>query len=417
MRRFLAALAAVAVITSAAAQPPAQLQRPVEDTDEPRPAKPLRGSTVLVPPLIEENYAGPARPLRVVRLPIHAGKVSKMVATGLVANSRSWIARGDKYYSLCVPNRGKVACAPIVATPTMKDIDVSAYVDPNGVAKVTFQVNPATTREAKPLIAAISYFRARVSQQAENFERKTSTYAAPKSSAPDAYGTGTPGGQRGSMTIDLDMDSCNYDDWGAYDCTGGDGGSGGGGYDADSHDWGNDYSGDENNWYKPDSPDLPSYPGGNDNGDRDPCLDSGGNNVCQQVIITGERPDHMQETSLPSCVATPWSYHCVKRTPPVVGGIPIDEVPKGAAPWLPQSACDFSAFFCSEGQIPSAKPPPLTEEGRRAKAIRECVAAADAQFKYCFVAKAIMGAAFDFETCRRNALDQAKECDIQGMEQ
>ncbi|WP_426173522.1 hypothetical protein [Massilia sp. TWR1-2-2] len=63
---------------------------------------------------------------RVLRLPSQAGKVSQVIPTSLVAKSPSWIAKGDKYYSLCSPSRHMVACAPIAPVALMKDIEVGA---------------------------------------------------------------------------------------------------------------------------------------------------------------------------------------------------------------------------------------------------------------------------------------------------
>lgn len=68
----------------------------------------------------------------------------------------------------------------------MKDITVGAYAGDNGEPKVTFTVKQTTTQEPERLIAAISYFLRRTSQQAAHFERKARNNAQLK--------VGTPGG-------------------------------------------------------------------------------------------------------------------------------------------------------------------------------------------------------------------------------
>ena len=102
---------------------------------------PSQGSKVLVPPLITKGASKSGDQPMTMRLPTQAGKVSKMVTTNLVAKGPSWIAKGDKYYSLCVPNRRMVACAPIVATSVMKGIEVGAVAGTKGEALITFKMD------------------------------------------------------------------------------------------------------------------------------------------------------------------------------------------------------------------------------------------------------------------------------------
>jgi hypothetical protein len=418
MKNSLPALVAFCVLVSScaasaapapAAAPPGRLQRPIDaDTPpDPAPAAPRRGSTVMVPPLIADTDTGPLPPMRVLRLPVQAGKVSNMVATNIVENSKAWIAEGDKYYSLCVPDGVKVACAPIVARATMQDIEVGAYADANGVAKVTFRIARDTRRQAKPLIASMRYFLARISLQAAHFERKAGNAARSKS--PPSGDSATP------AMIDDGGGSCGFDDQGEYDCSGGDGGWDGAGYDNDSYDWGGDESGAEGSGDDPNGPAIPSFPSGSDNGDADPCMDAGGNNVCQQVVITGQLPDAPQEMAMPVCVVTPWVVGCTRSPPPVVGGDPFDELPRGPRPWLPQGACNIWSVLCSAGQTPADEPPPVAPQDKRRAARMKCLREANAALTACHQLRAMVDDAF-FETCKRNALDQGRECGTTAMD-
>ncbi len=417
MKIFLAAAVALSVLLPAFAEPPKAQRRADDDVEEPAPVKPPQGTTVLVPPLLTGSFEGTAQPPRLIRLPVEAGRVSKMVTTNLVAELPSWIAKGDKYYSLCMPNRGKVACAPIAATATMKGIEVGAYAEADGTPKITFKIEPGATQGAKRLIASMNYFLVRASVQAEHFNRKASAYAPLKSRTPGALKTGPGGGGiPAPLTIDSGMgSSCSYDDYGGYDCSGGDSGYDGGGYDDDSYDWGDDYFGDESNWEDPTSPSLPTFPFGSNNGDADPCLDASGNNLCgPPVVITGQRPDAPQEMAMPTCVVTPWVLAC-NRTPPVVVD-PIEVIPKGETPWFAQTTCDKWNLLCSAGQVPRpAEPPPITEEERRKAARYACYREANAALTVCHNFRSMFGDSW-FETCKANALAQGRECSIVGMD-
>lgn len=411
MRKILAALVALSFTLPVAANPPKQLRQIDDGVEPPDPgpgpgaAQPPQGSTVLVPPLISVGGAGQAESMKVLRLPVQAGKVSKMVATNLLANSRSWIAKGHKYYSLCMPDGGKVACAPIVATSTMKDIEVGAYAGMNGEPKLTFRIAPGTTQESKRLIASINYFLARTGKQIAHFEQKAANSAPAKA--------GTPGRISPSL---LELGGC-----GGGDCSGGDSGSDGGGHEGDSYDWSDGYFGDEDTWDDPDTAEFPDFPAG-DNGDADPCMDGGGNNICQQVVIREERPEppefpaFPQAMALTNCIVSPWAVACNRSPPPVVGGDPSDQLPRGPTPWLPQSACNVWGALCSAGQEPKGEPaPPTTEEERRARAQKACYDKASGNMLVCRSLQGIMGDAW-FNTCRRNALDEARECGLVGMD-
>lgn len=282
-------------------------------------ATPSQGSKVVVPPLITKVASKIAAKPLTVRLPTQAGKVSKAIATNLVAKGPSLIARGDKYYSLCVPNRLMVSCAPIVATSVMKGIEVGAVAGTKGEPLLTFKVDPKMAPARG--VYAINYFLARVKKQAAHFDRTT----VGATSSLVAGGGGGGGG-------------CTYDDAGEISCTGGgieNGGvDGGGGSCTGSCD----------------------YPPGN-NGNDDPCIAPDGSRICgspseiPQVPVPGDRPEAEEPMSLPTCRPSgPNSFEC-SNIPPVIGGEP-DAIPKGPMPWFPQSWCNAVNSICSAGQIP-----------------------------------------------------------------
>jgi hypothetical protein len=324
---------------------------------------PSRGSTVLVPPLISKgaikgtsvsrSSVKSERPM-IVRLPTQAGKVSKMVATNLVSKGPSWIAKGDKYYSLCVPNRRMVSCAPIVATSVMQDIEVGALAGPTGRPLLTFKIATGTKQAPKRIVYAINYFLARTNKQVAHFNRMEVSYA------PRPGATSLRVGQTSNLVDAGGGGGCSYDDDGSYDCTGGGGGGyeggGGGGYEGGGEGSEEDYDPIPGPAFPPNEPTGEcegncNYPSGNNNGDPDPCIDPNGNPICAVVVVPGQRPGAEEPMSLPTCRPTgPFSIEC-GRMPPVIGGEP-QELPRGPIPWLPQSWCNFSSIFCSAGQEP-----------------------------------------------------------------
>ena len=74
-----------------------------------------------------------------------------MVATSLVAKSPSWIAKDDKYDSLCFPNRRMVACSPTVPTTAMKGIEVGARAGAKGEPMLMLKIAPGTKMAPKRL--------------------------------------------------------------------------------------------------------------------------------------------------------------------------------------------------------------------------------------------------------------------------
>ena len=407
MRRILAAVVALSFLMPAFAAQPKQQLRPGEEIGEPGEPVPVNppGSAVLVPPLIVAGDTSPAAPMKVLRLPVEAGRVTKMVATNLVENSKSWIAKGHKYYSLCMPNGSKISCTPIVSTATMKDIDVGAYADENGSPKLSFTIDPATTQEPKRLIAAINYFLGRAATQTAHFNQKKSANT-PLKTRPGGVAAPTIEGEGNGMV-------CTFNEFGGVDCTGGDGGSSGDGYeseDEEDFDWEEEVEASETALES-----APSYPSGSSNGNGNPCIDSGGNDICgPQIVITGRLPDPPQQAALPTCVATPWAIACSPRPPPVLID-PTEQLPRGPQPWLPQGACNAWGVLCSGGQIPEEAPPPVTTDEKRSRERMQCYARANASLTTCHDLRKNLGEDW-FATCKRNAFDQGSECDVVGMD-
>ncbi len=320
-----------------------------------RAASPTKSVTLTAPPApVVKSKPAPGvatpvkqtlpAPARVLRLPSQAGKVSQVIPTTLVAKSPSWIAKGHKYYSLCSPSRHLVACAPIAPTALMKDIEVGARRGPKGEPILTFKITPGMKVEPKRMRYVVAHFLARTRKQVKHFNRMEVSYAprpvenslrvGATASLVDA-GNGS-GGNGGS--------TCNYDDEGSYDCVGGGYEGGGGG-------------GEEN--YDP-IPVTPAtndcqfnceYPSGNDNGDGDPCLNSAGQNICQVVVITGQRPEPDETETVGCRPINAFTFECGGRGGlPVIGGEP-EQLP-GRTPWFPQAMCNVGTIFCSERQVP-----------------------------------------------------------------
>lgn len=291
-----------------------------------------KGSKVVVPPLISKVNGAKGEPM-IIRLPTQAGKVSKIVTTNLVTKGPSWIAKGDKYYSLCVPNRRMVSCAPIVAASVMKGIEVGAVAGAKGEPLITFKMN-SVGLTPKRAAYAINYFLARTKKQVAHFNRMSVLYApAPGQNALQV-------GQTSNYAAESGGGSCGYDDGGSYDCGGDSGGSGG---DPFPNEPTGQCSGNCD------------YPTGNDNGNSDPCIAPDGSRICNSpndipsVPISGERPS--AEEPMGCRIIGPFTVEC-GAAPPVIGGIPAPEELPRVVPWLSQDWCNFSRIFCSAGQEP-----------------------------------------------------------------
>jgi hypothetical protein len=256
-----------------------------------------------------------------LRLPTQAGKISKIITTSLAAKGPGLLAKGDKYWSYCAPNRNAVTCAPVVAISVMRGVEVGAMTG-TGVPIITFKIDPAMTPQRAAY--AVNYFMTRLNKQVARLDKLTVSYAPtlPQTSlrvgaTSDFVDAGGSGGGTPS--------TCAFDDDGDTSCTGGGSESGGGG----------------------------DYPPGN-NGD-DLCIAPDGSRICNSpedmpsVPVTGHRPAD-EPVGLPVCVpVSPFMLGCGK-TPPVIGG--VEELPRGQAPWFSQGACNAVHILCSAGQEP-----------------------------------------------------------------
>jgi hypothetical protein len=385
MRRLLAAFVSLSFILSAHAETP------------------FRGSTVIVPPLISRNTLVHPSP-RIMRLPPQAGIVARVITTRLPNSAgKALIAKGDKYHSLCTPNQFMVACAPLVRNDIMRDIDVGAYVDKNNESLLTFRIKKETTRTPAELAYSISYFKSRFAKVGRHFDLLSDRYMPkpPRSGPPGMHPPVEPKfGSIKPATINTGAGYCTFDDFGAYDCSGGSSGEGGDGYDVDSYDWeSNDDGGDQN-----DPLSIPDFPFGNDNGDSDPCIDSGGNNICQQVVITGQRAD------LGGCIFTPRGNICQTKPPP----LPLDPyetlppTPSGRKPWFAQSTCNNIHVLCTEGQVPDDRAPTGDHEALL-EWTQDCLDRAQNHLNMCKVL-AIFNSAEWLNDCTNTATSAARHC-------
>ncbi len=351
LRNLFGAVAAFSFILSANAQTP------------------FKGSSIIVPPLMSKNTHN-YPPLRVMRMPAQAGVVESVVATRFPhSDNIALITKGSQYYSLCTPNQARVACAPITNTDSMRDIDVSAYVDSNDVSLLAFNISKETQRTPAELAFAIAHFKIRFAKVGQHFDSLSTTYK-PKTPKNRNGARDYPHARKAKpMTIDAGDGSCTFNDAGTYDCTGGDSGGSEGGYNIDTWDW----SGDG------DTSSVPTFPSGNDNGERDACLSPSGANICQQVVVTGERP------GLAGCIFTPFGSVCTTRPPPV----PLDPydgvqpAPSGRRPWLPQAVCNNIHILCSEGQIPEGEAAPIGDYDKLVEWTQACLNRAQGKLNMC----------------------------------
>ena len=395
-------------------------------TAAPMSTVPAGSKNLIRPPAVAAmNSSRAATQPLVVRHPTQAGKVSQTVSGNFVPSAaRSWIAKGDKRYSLCATTKtGTVACSPLVAASVMTDLEVGVIAGKDGRPFVTFKTAPDTKRHGKALAQAAGTFMQRVTKMSAHLERRAVSYAPRPWDASLHVGGG-------KSYADAGGSSCGgYDDYGAYSCSGGD--SGGGGGDGD---WGGCYG-------------QCDYPGGNDNGDPapppfDPATGEGIDPNAPEVIIVGQRPPQGTEEPPVDWVSTP-----PPMPNPVIVPIPtnveqIHYIPVGCilgprgivvcpptAPnpfVLPKPTPGFTwkwkwsdiewckiwnncAPKADEGEEP--KPPAVTPGEKFLEAMAACRAEAKAHMEYC-----IRMRDHDLHTpemstqCGHDALEDFKSC-------
>ncbi len=364
---------------------------------------PFKGSTVFVPPLW--TFKAPVGAVRIMRMPVEAGVVESVVTTRFPSSDNlALIVKGHLYYSLCTPHQAQIACAPLTPTDGMRDIQISAYVDENNVSLLNFSINRETRRTAAEIAYAIAHFKDRFAKVGQHFDSRSDRY---KSIKPPRYRDGaqqkTPDGSAKPTAIDIvDKPGCaSVDELGVYDCIGGESGGWEGGFDPDSYQWSSDQDGDTS-----DTSSIPTFPTGPDNGERDPCRSPSGEYICQQVVVTAERP------AMRGCWFTPIGSRCV-TTPPAAPLDPyegLQPAPSGRRPWLPQGVCNYIHFLCSEGQFPDGVgAPPVGDREALLEWATNCINAASAKLLMCKAFSLFKDIAW-VQECAESALAQAKAC-------
>lgn len=392
----------------------------------------VQGSKVLVPPTArllpyDSKSAQPATPTSkstptIWRLPRQAGKVSKTLPANFVphAQNGSFIAEGDKRFSLCTPKGGKVACAPLVPTVTMTDLEIGAVNAPDGTALMTFTPMPGSRRTATNLAAAVDRFNARLAGATAHFERQAVL------TTPAVQGASLRAGPRSSLTDA--GGGCGYDDFGGYDCAGG-GGGGEDPYDPSGGEWGGCYGECE-------------FPAGNENGDPAPGTDQNGDPIVVVipgqreepagepytgpiVVITGQRPvpppviipipNQVEPIEIVhvggpvGCVIGPRRMWICPPAPPA-GRIP--QLPAPVRPWWQGldwcGALHIGCPIANDGN--GTDPARQTERARRE---RMCKVQAAAHGEYCVDMDRYMTTPDDpnwYAKCIRDTLVELKEC-------
>lgn len=402
-----------------------------------------QGSKVAVPPpsivQLDNNakrsraLAKPVAPLAVLRLPTQAGKVSAVIAGKFVANAaNSWIAKGDKRFSLCTPTQTlKVRCAPVVATRTMTDITVTGGNAPDGTPLVMFMPSQTTKRTPANVVRAVERFMGRLTKASATLNRQAVSYA------PKPWDTALKVGNTASVIDAGSGGGCTYDDFGGMACEGGGaGGEGGGGgrggergFDPyQGGEWGGCYG-------------ACDYPAGNESGDPEPNTDQNGDpmpvvEVPGQrepdpysgpvVVITGQRPDpiiipipnHAPLEIVP--IAMPVGCYRGLRglmacPPPPPGALPRPSNPfaipsLGGKPiWSDIDWCKWIGYGCPKASEEDNK---RAEEAlRKAEKIHQCLAKAASMKEYCVqMSKFTLYPTENAIVCVEGAIKELEEC-------
>jgi hypothetical protein len=372
---------------------------------------------LIAPPNQSASEVGrPAAPSVVVRHPTQAGKVSKTMSGNFVPGAaHSWLARGDRHYSLCATTADdKVACSPLAPAAQMAGLEVGAETNNGGATLLTFEIAPGATRTKLALAQAASRFLKRVEKAKAHLQREAVSSAPKQEQASFTTGNG---------------DGCGGDENGdVYDCKGG--GMEGGGGDA----WG-------------DCDGHCDYPDGASNGEPAPFDPSTGDGIdpnAPEVVIVGERPDH-------GTVEPPHEWIQAPLPPPVIVPIPtnmdhVEVLPVGCVPgprgvWVcppPAPANPFvlprpkpgwvwkwrwSEFeWCklwnncgpktSSGEL---KPPAVTPGEKLIEAMAICRAEARAHIEFCVRMEPVRDDA-ENRQCGTDALENYKACEATALD-
>jgi hypothetical protein len=407
----------------------------------PMPAQPAGSKNLIAPPVAETSKTSraAAKPL-VVRHPTQAGKVSQTMSGNFVPSAaHSWIAKGDKDYSLCATTKdARVRCSPLVPAPLVADVEVAVSTGKSGRPMLTFTPDPKTKRTSKAVARSAGLFMSRVGRASAHLERQAVSYA-PKPWEKSLQVGG------GKSVVMAGGSSCGgYDDFGSYDCVGGEGGGGGseggGGEGGTPYDGGGYGGGGEGGGYP--SNDPPPF---------DPTTGEGIDPNAPEVVIVGERPERLvaeppadidwnfKPPALPvpkivpiptnveeavfipvGCIPGPRrTFVCPPALPANPGAIPPVTMPKPKSgfvwkwQWSDIEWCKVwnnCAPKANEGEQP--EPPAVTPAEKFIKAMAVCRAEAKAHMEFCIRMKE---GGFDTveqsNQCGHNALENYKACE------
>jgi hypothetical protein len=404
-------------------------------TAAPISTSPIGSKNLIMPPALSPlNNSRAETKVIVVRHPTQAGNVHQTVSGNFVPSAaHSWIAKGDKRYSLCITtNDNKVACSPLLAASVMTDLELGVIPGKDGSSFVTFKAVPGTKRHGKALAHAAGRFMQRIARMSAHLERRAVSYA------PGPWDESLRVGGVKSFA-DAGGGSCGGTDDDGYDCTGGDGGGdgGGGGGEGDGDSGGCNGQCD--------------YPDGNDNGDAspppfDPATGEGVDPNAPEVIIVGMRPPQGTEEPpedwvvapppMPTPVIVPiptnvedYSYipvgciigprGIVVCPPPGPNPLVLPK-PKPGFTWKWQwsdiqwckvwNNCDPKA---SEGDDP--KPPAVTPGEKFLAAMDACRAEAKRHMEYCVDMKKYVSVERSNQ-CGYDAVENYKACEATALD-
>ncbi len=377
---------------------------------------------LIAPPPVSAGDTGRAAvEAVVVRHPSQAGRVSHTISGNFVPSAgHSWIAKGDKRYSLCATTRDqRVACAPLIATAVMADLEIGALPAKGGITMVTFRIAPGTKRPSLALARSAGAFMQRVGKLSAQLERQAVSFA-PKPTDRAVVGDGASAVQ-GEETCG------GYDDFGSNTCTGGGVGGGGG-------DWG-------------DCDGHCDFPSGNDTGDPipfDPATGEGIDPNMPQVVIVGERPEHGTVEPPPVWINAPLPNPVVIPIPTETEQaelMPVGCVPGPRGSWVCPPPAPGNPFalpkpergfvwkwrwsdieWCriwnncgpktSDGEL---RPPAVTPAEKFLRAMENCRATARATIEFCVRMEPVRDEATNLQ-CGTDALEDYKACEATAID-
>lgn len=375
------------------------------------------------PPAFASDTSRASAQAVVVRHPSQAGKVSQTISGNFVPSAgHSWIAKGDKRYSLCATTKDqRVSCAPLIATSVMDDLEIGALAAKGGVTMVTFKIAPGTRRPSLALARSAGAFMQRVGKLSAQLERQAVSFAPKPTEQAVLAGDGA--------SVVVGEETCGgYDDFGSNTCTGGDvgGSDGSGGWgDCDGH---------------------CDFPSGNDTGDPlpfDPVTGEGIDPNMPQVVIVGQRPEHGTVEPPPVWINAPLPNPVIIPIPTEtqqVEMMPVGCVPGPRGTWVcppptagnpfalpkPQrgfvwkwrwSDIEWCRIWnnCGPKTNGEPKPPAVTPAEKFLQAMENCRATARATIEFCVRMEPVRDEATNLQ-CGTDALEDYKACEATAID-